>query len=281
MHVKSDWFITPQQTNITPKIHLFCFHHAGGNASVFHSWKTNLPHWVETIPVELPGRGRRISTQPIDNIEDVIEQLLPFFEPYRDQSIALYGHSMGARICYELARKLSHARAINPKLIIVAGCRALHLPENESCEFYRRKVRRNHVPLHKLPDDGFIDEIARINGTPTEVIRNKELMKLCIPFLKSDFKLVEDYSYSTESSPTPNIPIAVFGGTDDPNVSMDDLSPWQELTAHKCSVDIFPGDHFFTKSCEQNMLTTITNLLESALMSEDNPKNDCVPLSYG
>ena len=90
------------------KIKLFCWPFAGGSASYYLSWKQYLKTNIEVIPVQLSGRGERYTDTPYDNFYDIAEEgynyLINNVEP--EEKFALFGHSMGSWIVYEICRKI-------------------------------------------------------------------------------------------------------------------------------------------------------------------------------
>ena len=140
---------------------LICLPHAGGGASSFHSLAALLPRDIEMLTVQLPGRESRLSEPPFRRMAPLIDALTDATVPLLgDKPYALFGHSMGALIAYELGRAFERERLPLPRTTIVSGRRAPSVPNTES-------------PLHLLPDDQFVDAlIARYDAIP-RVIRDE------------------------------------------------------------------------------------------------------------
>src|SRR5262249_41809067 len=86
------------------RLRLFCFHHAGGAASVFSGWPAALPPGVDVLPVQLPGReSRRREAVPAD-FESLIAALDAELAEHVRAPYALYGHSLGGSVAYHLAK---------------------------------------------------------------------------------------------------------------------------------------------------------------------------------
>ncbi|NET53840.1 MAG: thioesterase [Merismopedia sp. SIO2A8] len=149
-------------------------------SSIFRFWHRELTSNVELCPIELPGRENRIREKPISNLEVLTEKLVEIFLPHSEQPFALFGHSMGALIAYELARKLQQ-KNINPVYLFVSGRQAPNIPEL-------------YPPFHLLPDAEFIEKLTNIYPSmPDAVLKEEELMQLFLPVLRADFALVETY----------------------------------------------------------------------------------------
>ena len=105
------------------EMRLFCFPYAGGGASTFFPWPKYLPPKIEVWPLQLPGRETRIKEASLTNLEAIIEALIPAMTAHLNKPYALFGHSMGALIVFELARELRRRNLQQPLKIFVAGKR--------------------------------------------------------------------------------------------------------------------------------------------------------------
>lgn len=114
------------------KLRLFCFPAAGMGAWVFHKWEARLPDFVEIMPVEFPGRNSRIGESCMDEmgtlVAKLVSDLLPVFE---EMPFAMFGHSMGAFVAFEVCAMLARLGGVKPVKLFVSGCRAPHL---EDCD---------------------------------------------------------------------------------------------------------------------------------------------------
>lgn len=231
---------------------LFCFPYAGGGASTYLNWVDALPSGFELCAVQLPGRGVRLSEPSYDRLEDLVERLVDVLAPYLTVPFAFFGHSMGGLVSFELARSLRRQGLKQPAGLFVSGRRAPGRPDREP-------------PLHHLPDDDFVAEVRRLNGTPEELLGNPELMKLVMPGLRADFAICETHVHSPEAPL--GCPIHVFGGESDRNVDRADLMAWREQTDAACTVRVFDGDHFFIRTAQREVLDTVRNHLVRLPMS--------------
>jgi medium-chain acyl-[acyl-carrier-protein] hydrolase len=220
---------------------LFCFPYAGGTASIFRSWANLLPSTIQVIPVELPGRGSRLSEPPFISYQPLVEALSGAILPLLDTPFAFFGHSMGAVIAFELARSL-RANGRGPHALLVSGRRGPHVPDTD--------------PLtYDLPHDEFIEELRRIDGTPSEVLENAELMELMIPLLRADFQLIQTYGY-TAGDPL-SCPVFAYCGVGDDEETRELMSRWKEQTDSRFKLHMLPGDHFFLRSSQSLLLELI------------------------
>lgn len=225
------------------RVRLICLPFAGGSANSYREWPTYLPEQVEVVPIQLPGRENRFDEPAINSADLLASRLLEGLLSCLDRPFALFGHSMGALIAFELARQL-RTKGLEPVQVFASGCKAPHLPSDRS------KHRRN------LPDREFIAAVDDMNGIPREVLENADLMELVLPALRSDFKLVETYRYC--SQPPLRCPISAFGGLQDNEVTQDKIEAWSCHTVGPFQVHMLPGDHFFVNSSRLNLLRLVT-----------------------
>lgn len=239
--MKTPWIIIPKPKP-KPSLRLFCFPYAGAGASIYHNWSTLLPPEIEVCSIQLPGRESRTKEPLFYNIEPLINALTPSILPLLDIPFIFFGHSLGALICFELARQLRRLKQPNPLHLFVSAREA---PQNPLTK----------PPVHQLSDADFIKELSRFNGTPKAVLQNVELMNYFLPILRADLAINETYKYTPE--PPLNCPISVFGGLQDLIVSSESLAVWNAQTNCNFSSRIFSGDHFFLKSQQQLLLEAI------------------------
>jgi medium-chain acyl-[acyl-carrier-protein] hydrolase len=159
-------------------------------------------------------------------VSTLTDALLPLF----DKPFAFFGHSMGAWIGFELARRLQSTHGIEPLHLFVSGAGAPHVPSRE-------------LPLHALPEAEFIEALGGLNGTPKELLESEELMQLMLPILRADFAVCETYTYKNGS--VLNCPITAFGGLQDRRLYRSDIKAWNAETNSSFSMQMFPGNHFF------------------------------------
>ncbi len=245
----SAWIRSYQQT-ASAHFRLFCFPYAGGGASVFRDWGEALPGGIEVCPIQLPGRESRILERPFDEMATLVTALSAAIEPYLDKPFALWGHSMGALICFELAHYLHQENKPKPLHLFVSGRKGPQVPERISL-------------LHQLPEEEFVEKLRQLNGTPETVLQHEELMQLMLPTLRADFSLVETYNY-TVRAPL-DCAITAFGGLQDETVTVEELQSWREETCRAFTLHLFSGDHFYLRSFREQLLTTLSYELRQLL----------------
>src|SRR5882724_1495630 len=234
----------------SPLLHLFCFPYAGGSADVYRSWQRWLPEQVDICLVHLPGRGKYMGEPSFTRLSDLVNAIANGLPRETNAPYALYGHSMGALISFELGRELFRRHDTGPEHVFVSGCRAPQWPINEPAIF-------------NLPHDQFIAELKRLNGTPGEVLANPELIELFISPLRADFEMAETYEY--RPGERLSCPITVYGALQDEHVPLESCRAWEEQTTGGFRMRTFKGDHFFIRNPRSEFMTVFPNDILSAV----------------
>ncbi|MBU2703326.1 medium-chain acyl-[acyl-carrier-protein] hydrolase [Sporomusaceae bacterium BoRhaA] len=225
------------------RLRLFCFPYAGGSASVFREWIDSFPAGIDVCPIQYPGREKRITEPPFTLVEPLIDALVNGLSPEFNIPFAFWGHSLGALISFELARRLQK-RGVYPVHLFISG-------------YCAPVIAKRKFPMHLLPDVEFVERLRAYHGTPEVVLNNNELMRVLLPTLRADFALHETYVYP--SAAPLNCPISAYGGIKDPEVYYHDLELWKMQTIQNFKLQMFPGDHFYIHSCRRQLVNSIIN----------------------
>ncbi|MGW7062628.1 thioesterase II family protein [Streptomyces sp. NPDC054904] len=205
-------------------------HHAGGSAVSFLPLRSFLPdHW-RLLALELPGRGAASAVPAPADVAETVSLLLPALIEQLAGPYALFGHSMGALIAYELARELERL-GVPPVLLGVSASPAPHL----------RTVREELRDLRTREDlAGFLRDLG---GTPPQAFEEPELMEYLTRVLRLDLDLLKNYT--ADPSGILGIPLAVYYGESDPLAGHDLVSPWSEYSSEPTRFHSWPGGHFY------------------------------------
>jgi surfactin synthase thioesterase subunit len=209
---------------------VFFFPCAGASASMYASWAGVLPAHVEGRAFRLPGHSDRYLEAPVTEMHRLVAEALAAMRCFLDRPYALFGHSLGALVCFELARELRRSGYPLPAVLVAAGRSAPQLG--------RRGTR-----LHDLPDDELVARLNDLGGIPEQVAGNRELLAVLLPAIRADLLLHERYRYIDE--PPLECSIVALGGSKDLDVPPHDISAWGEQTCSSFETRIFDGDHFF------------------------------------
>lgn len=240
------WIVRPRPAK-SPRLRLFCFPHAGGAASMYRNWPNGLSDKLEVCAIQPPGREDRLTDCPFARIDALVQAVAEQLRAWLSVPYALFGHELGALTAFELARRFRRVGLSGPVRLIVAGCPAPHLPGPAP-------------PIHKLPDNQFLDRLTGSLATVPDVVRRRpDLLARILPGLRADFAMLETYAHSPEDRL--ECPITALGGAADPTVPPDALSAWAEHTS-TFSQQMFTGDQFFLATAEERVLAAIEHQLK-------------------
>jgi surfactin synthase thioesterase subunit len=240
----SPWFMVPRSVS-RPRLRLFCFPHAGGAATMFHSWPAALAPDVELLGVQLPGRSYRYAERPFVRMRPLIAELAPVIAPLLDLPFVLFGHSLGALVVFELTRQLRLLGTRLPSALIVSGRSAPHLPLPRA--------------LHTLDDAQFRDALCERYDMARDLAGNQELMKIAMPALRADFEVIETWRYA-EDAPFA-MPLTVVAGRHDRAVSDAGLMAWRTHTTGPFACHRLPGRHNYMLDERDAWLTLLASLV--------------------
>ncbi len=244
-------WVTCPEPRPEASLRLFCFHFAGGDASLFRLWTRQLPTSIEVCPIELPGRASRRAEPPITAFPELLEKLASMVRPFlKDRPAAFFGHSFGGITAFELTRWLRRNGAPAPRRLFLSACPALHV-----------RTRPLH-PISHLSDEEFLDQIASRFGAPREVLANSDVQHEMLPALRSDLLVAESYAYRAE--PPLDVPISSFGAWEDPEVSREEAEAWGQQTTADFRLRMFPGNHFFLAAERLRLQQAIVEDLQGA-----------------
>ena len=246
------WFKAALPTAKRRRWRLLCLPYAGGSANVFRHWHRYLPADVDVVAVQYPGREERMSEARPPSVQSLAAGLADALDcagghgPY-----AIFGHSLGALVGFELAREMRRRGSQPPLHLFISGASGPHVNAHAT------------APRHLWADPEFIDELERMKGTPPELLREPELIRLLLPTLRLDLGLVDTYACGNE--PPLDVPMDAIGGLDDAQVPRDGLSQWSVESRAGFRMTMFAGDHFFLHPMAPLICGLITERVDSAL----------------
>ena len=227
---------------------LFCLPSAGAGSNIYSTWSAALAPRVRIRPVTLPGRERLFSEPPLRDCASLIARLVPDIASQIDRPYAMFGHSMGALVCFELAYALRQAGHPEPACLVLSGYPAPQVP-------------RRRPPLHEAPDDQIMAMVRHSGGVPDDLLANRDYCDFLLPVMRADLAVVETYRYTPR--PPLSCPMIAVGGDDDDVCPREELEPWRELTTGPFRLRIFPGRHFHLFEQRQPFLDFLRETLSS------------------
>ncbi|MBF7155839.1 thioesterase II family protein [Bacillus albus] len=232
------------------KIKLFCFHHAGGSSSAYYNWKDYLNKGIKIIPIELAGRGKRLKEPVYTSMEEAVLDIYDLMKPNLDGSpFAMFGHSMGALLVYEMIQKIHDVKGISPIHAFFSGRLPVHTIDQQK--------------RYTLPDQELKKYIVDLGGIPLELQSYDEILDMFLPIIRADFKLVETYELKEKISPF-TFNISILYGYDDKLVDNQRLIEWADYTSKQCYFYGYQGGHFFINDFTEEVVKVINKTLSSS-----------------
>lgn len=203
--------------------------HAGGGASYYRRLAKGVTADVDVVVVQYPGREDRLGDPPADSLLSLADSIAEEISDAEIDAPVLFGHSMGALIAFEVARRLEKdGRAASaPRHVVLSG----------------RGPQPLSSTLHLSTDDDLVRTVEGLGATPPGLLDDPDIRAMLLGPVRNDYRLVE--TYRREPLPLLDADITTFAGTDDPTVDPSAIRAWQTTTRGRYRSEVFPGGHFF------------------------------------
>lgn len=243
---EAEWFVRSASSN-KALCRLFCFHDAGGSSSLFEPVGQLLSETIETISIELPGRGHRTHEATYSELKPLLDDLMPQLENLMDKPFAFLGHSMGGVLAFEMTRELARQQKKLPVKLFISSTPQL-------TTYHKREVD------HKMADAELFTMFPHLLK-----IEDLELQQVLLKMLRADLHLLNNYRY--EAGDPLSIPITVIHGNDDLRVSKKQMEKWKDETTAAFEFISRPGGHRYI----ENDSIFISELVKQKLNTLLNP----------
>lgn len=229
------------------RIKLFAIPYAGGSANTYMKWKNYISPMIEMIPIELAGRGNRFDEAPYGTFEKCVDNILDIMTKHGLESpYAIWGHSMGAKLTYEVTRKIIEHKRNRPMRLLLSACR---------CPQSLRSLKE----MHTLPEKEFVDELKKLGGMEEEVFMNEELMNIFLPIIRKDYQMLSTFQYKPMKEKM-DIPFSVLYGLKD-DIFAEELKGWEMLTKKQCEFLPYEGGHFYINEKYPEIVSYVNQVL--------------------
>lgn len=250
------WFFCKRKAEKSDvRLRLFLFPPAGGDVSTYLHWEEQMPRYVETCFVRLPGRGARIMEPAIDQVDVLTDRLVEEMRAYTDVPYVLFGHSMGGLISYELTRRLYRQGLKLPEYLIISSMKA----PNYMNKFTESLTEDGNDKLYLKNNTEFLDKIISLGGIPDAFSENREFLELILPTFRKDMKLCE--MYNPDGAEAVPVSFDIYGGNRDNIAAKNELEGWKNYTTKKYAITIFQGNHFYFAENPNMVLFHLRNKL--------------------
>ncbi|MFJ8534711.1 thioesterase II family protein [Streptomyces sp. NPDC093591] len=230
------------------RIRLLCFPHAGGAAVAFHDWAALAPPDIEVVAVQYPGRQDRLYDPCASTMEELADTITTALrhELTGDMPLALFGHSMGSSVAYEVARRLEDDPGRTLTHLVVSGRHRPRLPQEEA-------------PGPAPTDTEVMDRVRLLDPDGADVYDHPDLRPMILPALRADFGLLA--RYRPAHLHRLGVPVTVCGGDRDPMCTVEDLKSWSDVTTQGLDLRVFEGGHFYLQQRKEELLAFVASQL--------------------
>lgn len=231
---------------------LVCFPHIGGSASFYRAISAALTPSVEVLAIQYPGRQDRCDEKPATDIHDLASGAFEALRPTLGAKVALFGHSMGSLVAFEVARRMEQMLGVAPAVLVASGMWA------------PSRRRETELVTNDIDDmDGLIADLKRLKGTDPDLLDNEDIMHRIASAIHSDYIATDSYRCAPEVGVT--CPITVFVGDRDPHVSMEAAQAWSRHTTGGFDLRVFAGDHFYLTNLQTAVARELSEILRAAM----------------
>ncbi|MBO2447195.1 thioesterase [Actinomadura barringtoniae] len=206
---------------------LLCFPHAGGAANAYQPLSELLSPHVDVVAVQYPGRQDRRAEPVHTDLVELSARIANALATAPDVAApaAFFGHSMGAIVAFEVARRLT----VPPPVLFAAGRRAPSASKQERD--------------HPMSDDHILSDLRLLGGTEARLLSSRSFLRMILPVLRGDYEAIDTYSYAP--GPPLDGRVVVLAGDDDPLTPVEDALAWRAHATGDGGSHIFAGGHFF------------------------------------
>ncbi|SEL43373.1 Surfactin synthase thioesterase subunit [Stigmatella aurantiaca] len=229
---------------------LYCFPYSGAGASAYMGWARRMASFVDLHAINLPGREHRASEPPLIDQALLVDQLAEAIIAQNDaRPFAFFGHSMGALLAFETARRLRKLQRPGPCLLAVSSVAAPQL------EFMAQQTSQL---LAKDP----ARLLRNFCAVQPEVLADPDVASAALPPLLADILLLLRHRYVPEAPL--DVALSICGSDRDPLVPLDRLSAWSAQTTREPTLHLYPGGHFYWNECLPELIAELNADLAEA-----------------
>lgn len=209
---------------------VFCLPHAGGSASAYRPWLGQLPG-AAVLPVQPPGRETRLRDTTFTAMDPLVAELAPIVvDEAAGGPYAVYGHSLGALVAFELVRRIRALGAPEPVHLFLSGCAAPDRCANDGPR------------VLGMSEPEVAEMLRKLGGTPAWLLDDPDMRSMIMPAVRADFSVKETYVHRDE--PPLSTPITVLASTADPRAEHSLQGGWRTQTTGGFELHTLAGGHF-------------------------------------
>jgi medium-chain acyl-[acyl-carrier-protein] hydrolase len=240
---EANWFFTLQSQR-NARMRLFCVPYAGGWPWVFRPWAVALAPDIEVCSIYLPGRGRRSKESMPVSVRELARSLSAAVSRKTDLPYAIFGHSFGALLAFELAAELEASAVRPPARVFVSGCSPFAV--NDSFR------------LHELSDEQLLGVVRGWGSSADSLIEKPEVLALTLAMLRMDLKVSDGHVPQSVL----DCPLTAFFGSADAQAGSEEAAAWHAHTRGGFAAHELPGGHFFIHDQSVALMAAVQRQLQ-------------------
>jgi medium-chain acyl-[acyl-carrier-protein] hydrolase len=195
--------------------------------------------------VQLPGRESRLGDALPTNLAELAADVVDALSEEIVGPYALFGHSCGALLAYEVGREIHRRDLPPPRALLVSGGRV--------------PGARPDRLLHRLDEHELQKFVAEQGGLPPSLVAHPNLVAQLLGVVRADLALTEKHD------PRPielvQVPLHAFGGREDATVSLTEVEQWRLLAGGLFTLHSYPGGHFHLYADPGPLLADVAGLV--------------------
>lgn len=230
---RSPWLPFPAEVTPPAGVRLYCLPHAGGSASSYRPWQGRLPG-VEVRPLQPPGRETRMTDPVVDRMAPLAQEVAAaILGNAGDGPYAVFGHSLGALVGFEVVREIRRVGGPPPVHFLLSGASAPQWPDEED-----DLLRVGNT----LTDEHIVSFLRDLGGTPEVFLSDRRVLRMILPPLRADLTVKTHYRCVPEQPLS--VPVTAIAATDDPRASVESVAAWAQHTTGPFRLHVIDGGHF-------------------------------------
>ena len=201
-------------------------------------------NYMDIVMVDYNGRGNRYQYKQAETWQELIAETYKQITPiiHNNEDYILFGHSMGAKVVYELYYQIANHDMNLPKCIIFSGCKVPDSPMER---------------LLEMPEQEFRERFINIGGIDRHILKDKEFTETVFKTLREDIALLDQYKFDITNEKI-QCPVIVLNGRKD---AISEVDEWNKLLARECFYIMFEDGHFFIFSQKHKVINTIQQII--------------------
>ncbi|MFD7983483.1 thioesterase II family protein [Kitasatospora indigofera] len=252
--VEGDWLLVPAPQQHRP-FRLFCFPHAGGDATAYLPLAHALAPLAEVWALRMPARGGRGRHPMPATFDQLVRTVVAELGPHLEGPFGFYGQSLGALLAFETARALPPGR--RPRLLVTASAQP-------------PSAWTDGRPQHRDAE-----ELLRLAGTADLVSADPELREIALHAIRTDLEVRHTYRY--RPAPPIESDLHAVVGDADPMLGAAQLDDWARHTSGTFGLTVVPGGHLLATVEQRGPAELLTSLITSRPAEPVDPRGPVRP----